>query len=167
MMTPLLSRILSRCTKQADCWIWQGCVQWCGTGPTMRVNGKTRNVRRFVAGELGLALDGKYAVVACRHPLCVSPKCVEMVTRAELQKRTAESMTIAHRMAVSERVRAMNIARLAKLDEQKVAEIRASDLSTRELAKIYGVTQSAIWYAKTGRTWRPSFTNNPFNQLYA
>lgn len=38
-------------------------------------------------------------------------------------------------------------------------------LSTRELAKLYGVTQSAIWCVKTGKTWKPSAANNPFNQL--
>lgn len=163
-MTPLLERILSRCQQQAECWIWSGCVQWCGTGPSMRAGGKTRCVRQFVAEELGLDTKGMYAVVGCRHPMCVSPHCVELVTRAELQKRSGEAMTLAHKMRLSEQAR-KQIPRLAKLDEQKAAEIRASDLSTRELAKLYGVTQSAIWCVKKGRTWKPSAANNPFNQL--
>ncbi len=164
-MTPILERILSRCVQQADCWIWQGCVQWCGTGPSMRIKGKTRNVRQFVAEELGLDVKGKYAVVGCRHPLCVSPHCVEVVTRAELQKRTAERITVAQRMARSEKATKICTPRVAKLNEQQVAEIRSSELSGRELAKIYGVTQSAIWRIKRGDTWKPSLKNNPFNQL--
>lgn len=43
---------------------------------------------------------------------------------------------------------------LAKLDAQKVAIIKRSMLSNKELAKHYGVTPAAIWCIRTGKTWK-------------
>lgn len=42
----------------------------------------------------------------------------------------------------------------AKLTAAKVLEIRASELSQRQLAGIYGVSQPAIKDVKLGRTWK-------------
>jgi len=41
-----------------------------------------------------------------------------------------------------------------KLTEQKVIEIRESDLPQKELAKMFGVYPSTISKIKTGRTWK-------------
>jgi hypothetical protein len=42
----------------------------------------------------------------------------------------------------------------AKLTEQQVAEIRASGLSQRNLATMYGVSQPLICYIKSGKQWK-------------
>lgn len=42
---------------------------------------------------------------------------------------------------------------MAKLDEQKVRDIRASDRSNRELATLYGVSYYTIWDARN-RRWK-------------
>lgn len=42
----------------------------------------------------------------------------------------------------------------AKLDYTKVVAIRNSSLSTRALARQYGVSQATIQRVKTGENWR-------------
>lgn len=53
----------------------------------------------------------------------------------------------------------------AKLNPEKVAEIRSSDRPQRELARKYGVSQSTIWGARNGRFWvddaKPNQPNFP------
>lgn len=46
---------------------------------------------------------------------------------------------------------------MAKLNEKKVSEIRflfADGKPTAELAKLYGVSKSNIWYVVRVRTWK-------------
>ena len=41
----------------------------------------------------------------------------------------------------------------AKLSENKVSLIRSSELPVKDLALMYGVSKSAIYQAKRGKTW--------------
>lgn len=170
-MTPteLLEYVRARCVECAGCWIWQGCVQQCGTPPAMRIPGsrKTTSVRRAVLAVRGVDLTGKLASNTCESPLCVAPEHLKAMTRKELQQRTGKALPLPSRIrrntATAERMRAKST-----LDWDKVAAIRSSDLPMRTLAAQYNVTMHTIWNIKRGKTWvERSAATNPIAQLFA
>jgi hypothetical protein len=173
-MTPeqILELIESRCVDDGDCWIWQGCVQHCGTTPTMRhpETGKPTGVRRIVAqccATKPLDLTGKLVSNTCESPKCVAPGHIKVMTRKQLQERTGKTMPLPSRMKRTA-ITAQRMRAKSSLDWDKVAEIRASDEPMRALAKRYGVTLGTIWKIKRGITWIERSTSaNPFAQLLA
>lgn len=42
----------------------------------------------------------------------------------------------------------------AKLNEEKVADIRSKRISQRDFGRLYGVSQSTIWEIQSGNTWK-------------
>jgi hypothetical protein len=165
----LTEHIKARSIDDGGCWIWQGCVQVCGTTPTMRVpeTRKTASVRRLLLTAKGVDVKGKLATYTCESPLCVHPEHTAAVTRKKLQERIGHDLPMSSRMkrnaVTTERMRTKST-----LDWGKVAEIRASDEPIRTLAARYGVSTHTIWNVKRGKTWvERSAAANPFAQLLA
>ena len=81
-------------------------------------------------------LDNEYTRHLCGNPPCVNPSHLRFGTARE----NAHD-SILHGTMV------------AKLDKDKVIEIRKSNLSRKELSEIYMVSLSTIAQAINGRTW--------------
>jgi hypothetical protein len=165
-MTPQETKewIWSRCHEDGDCLLWDG-----GTDdqqvPYLRMPGsrKVEAARRVLLTALGVDVTGRVATTTCDNPLCLCEDHCVAWTRAKLQKRSGKKL-------------AGNVVRAAKLqaarrptatlDIEKVREMRASGMTTREAAAKYGVTQSTAHKAMTGKAWK-DFGANPFFGLGA
>lgn len=84
-----------------------------------------------------LRREGEVVRHLCGNKCCVSPTHVRFGTCSENARDTL-----------------MHGTRAAKLDPEKVREIRASGLSAKELGKIYGVTACTISCVTSGRKWK-------------
>ena len=71
---------------------------------------------------------------------------LEWVTHAENMQHANRTGLIKNRLNGSD-------VHFAKLNEQKVKEIRQSPLSARKLSKIYGIAHQNIRQIKIGKTW--------------
>ena len=156
-----LAVIVAKCTEEGDCWLWRGAVH-CGM-PVVRHNNRVVNVRRYIAQHIqGSVVDGKLASTRCGNPQCCAPEHVDMITRKELQRRTAKTTKNQQRPSRNYKLAIKARAR-STLNDELVAQIRASDLTGRELAALYGVSLSSIQKARNYQSWRDY--RSPFAQL--
>lgn len=116
--------------EATGCWVWQlGRV--AGYGYAYR-DGKQRVAHRVYYEDLvGPVPEGLVLDHLCRNRACVNPAHLEPVTQGENCRRGAR----------------------ARLTHRVVAFIRASPLSTRELAEVLGVGKSTIQAARSGASW--------------
>ena len=158
----LLDYVKSRTEEIGDCWEWAGALQACGTTPMMRHHKQTISVRRLLMLEQGLEVEGKVATSTCGNHLCVNPKHLELITRKRLTKRIAlgfsRSVSLLRKAQISTLVR-----QRSKLTAEQAEEIRQASGKQRDIAKLYGVSQSTVCAIKHGRIWRDYL--NPFAQL--
>lgn len=124
-----------------ECWNWTGTTTKGGYG---RVG--TDYAHRIAARNAGVLTDeSKYVCHSCDNRLCVNPKHLFQGTH---QENVAD-------MVNKGRNRHGESVRTARLSRKDVLAIRASTgMSQRELAKQYGVTQSAINFVIHRKTWK-------------
>lgn len=93
-------------------------------------------------------LKGKVIMHTCDNPGCINPEHLKLGTHEEnAADRHAKGRTINGTTRGLEH-------HFNMLSEQAVHEIRVSIVSTRKLAKIYGVSQGAICGIQQGRNWK-------------
>lgn len=160
----LIDTIKKHVVEEGDCWNWTGALQSCGSVPTMRWQGKTAAVRRFVLLDQGVDLAGRLATYTCDNPECVNPEHLAPTTRRRVQVRTvAESKYTSNPMR---RKRVSDQARLrSKLTLDQALAIREADGTQDDIAARFGVSQATVSVIKRGVTWQ-DYTN-PFARLAA
>ncbi len=129
------------------CWEWRGYRHPSGYGVLSkgpRGGGFTQAHRVSFEYFRGPIQDGKIVCHHCDNPGCVNPNHLFVGTIAENTK----DRDLKNRQAKGER------SARAVLTEDQVREIRASSLSLRKLAAIYGVGHSAISEVRLRKTWR-------------
>lgn len=148
------------------CWIWAMGTSNGRPSVILKINGKHQAVvgRRaayLLAGK-GPALTRRDVVRQgdkCGSILCVNPAHGVVGTHADAWvaahkrdgwRRKAEAQ------ASGQRIKQL----MAKLDDAKAAEIRASGDPQAVLALRYGVSQSAISLVLRGKTWVPKTSVN-------
>lgn len=152
-----------RSDEVGECWEWTGAVQQATNCPIMRYEGRPQAVRRAIAVELGLQLEGRLASSRCANALCVNPAHVVMLTRKQLQARTAR-VTHLHANLARNRKLAAKARQAAKLTEAQVAEIRTIEgMKQRDIAALYGITQATVSAIRRGVKWKDY--SNPWLQL--
>lgn len=163
MSTWLIEYLQARSDEVGECWEWRGAVQQLSRSPVMRHDGRPQAVRRVIAQTLEMRVEGRYATARCCNPLCVNPAHVIVVTRQQLQQRTAK-VTQMHTNPARCRKLAQSARRTGKLTEAQVAEIRAIDgMKQRDIAALYGITQSTVSSIRRGVKWKDY--SNPWLQL--
>jgi len=130
------------------CWPWQLAVGECGYG-NVNINGwYTRAHRVAYAFANGGIPPGKVVRHTCDNPPCCNPAHLFTGTQATNMQD-----------AVSKGRTAIGVEHgLARLNDQKVAEIRAKYRpyvhSMRLLGEEYGVAEGTIKAVISGKTWR-------------
>jgi len=132
---------------QDECWTWLASTKQGGYGKIMGDDGRFYLAHR-VAYEM-LIGDIPAGLLLCHH--CDNPACVNHAhmftgTQADnLKDMRAKGRGNPPRGARHPR---------ARLTDQLVSQIRSDHRSHRQLAKVLGISKSAIGMAKAGVTWK-------------
>ena len=143
-----LVRFWKRVDKKGDndCWIWIGGRLTRGYG-AFKVGTKCISAHRFSWKiHFGDIPTGMVVCHKCDNPPCVNPKHLFLGTQAENQHDKKEKGRAARGEGNNK----------AKLTERNVKEIRSLislGLSSREIAKRYGVRHAAILDIKSNKNW--------------
>lgn len=142
-----IERFHGKYTKcpETDCWVWQGSFMHNGYGQ-FYVNSIPHGAHR-VSWEIhkGPIPDGLYVCHSCDNPPCVNPDHLWVGTAAE---NTADMMSKDRCAPVHGESHSA-----AKLTEDNVREIRASNNTFTDLGVHYGVNQSQISRIKNRLSW--------------
>jgi hypothetical protein len=141
------------------CWLWVGTLRGSNLYGTIKVDGKNTPAHRYAyqlfCGEIPAGM------VVCHHcdmPSCVNPKHLFVGTPADNEadkiRKGRQSSGERHRKALSHLDRTGENSVCAKLNWEKVRQIKASNKAQRQIAKMYGVSQTVISNIKLGKTWR-------------
>lgn len=144
-----LERFELRVEKTDNCWLWTasrnnkgyGQFNYDGTRPIPA----HRAAWMIYKGEIP---DGMCILHKCDVPLCVNPDHLFLGTQIEniADMHSKGRAKQGHLYGPDHKA--------AKLDAEKVKEIRASSKSDAELAEIYGVSRPTIWAVVKGKTWK-------------
>lgn len=128
----------------SGCWLWTGAASEKNYGRFGISASKPIEAYRWAyLAYVGEIPPGRYVCHSCDNPACVNPNHLFLGTPAD----NVADMVAKNRQAKGERK--FN----AKLNESKVREIRASDLSDRKLAAIYEVDHKVINRIKNRKAW--------------
>lgn len=144
---PLVNRLMARVLMcpMSGCWLWTGAVTGRGYG-SMQAHGKVHYTHRLSwAIHRGPIPDGLCVLHTCDVRCCVNPDHLFLGTNAD---NTAD-------MCAKGRDRHPKGERhpRAKLTWDDVREIRASALSHRALARLFGISHSRIHSIRAHLTW--------------
>jgi hypothetical protein len=129
--TPIEIRYI---VDENGCWVWQLFINVGGYG-AVRKDGKQYLAHRLAYiekyGDIpsGLQLDH-----LCRNRRCINPDHLEPVTHATNGRRG-------------------KAAKITKEIADKIKELYSQGLSTRAIAKLVGISKSAVYCVVSGQTW--------------
>jgi len=138
-MISIEDRFFKYVLKTSDCWLWIGVKDTSGYGK-FSIKKKRVGSHRF-SYELATKQPipkGMVIMHTCDNPSCVNPKHLRIGTFSE----NAVDMVIKNR------------SRICYLTAEQVKEIKASNLSIKELSLKYDVSTSCIRDIKKKRTWK-------------
>ena len=132
---------------QDECWTWLASTKQGGYGKIMGDDGRFYLAHR-VAYEMliGDIPAGLLLCHRCDNPACVNPAHMFIGTQADNLK-DMRSKGRGNPPCGTRHPR-------ARLTEQLVTQIRSDLRSHRQLAKVLGISKSAIGMAKAGVTWK-------------
>ena len=130
----------------------RGCMEWSGSkNPKgygrIKVDGRCVLTHRL-SWELhnGVAPHGMHVCHSCDNPACVNPDHLFIGTNQDnVDDRVRKGRSSSNAGTKNGR---------AKLTEDHVRIIRASERGASDLAREFGVTPSAVCAARHGRNWR-------------
>ena len=123
------------------CWLWSSCIGSDGYG---RASGSVRAHRLSWEIAFGEIPAGMLVCHKCDTPACVNPDHLFLGTPLD----NSRDMSRKFRGVNGER------ASTAKLTDEQVMEIIASDETCADLAKQFSVSDTTISFIKLGRTWK-------------
>lgn len=141
----MLERFMSKVSPcpNTGCWLWDGSGEKRGYA-FFRVGPKvTRAHRVSYALFCSEIPDGKDVLHSCDVRCCVNPEHLFLGD---------DAANVADRQSKQRQARGLRNAK-ARLDSDKVAFIRASDLKHTELAKMFGVSAVSILKVRQGKHW--------------
>lgn len=143
---PDIERFIEKIEFTSDCWLWTSAIGTTGYGQ-FSLDGKTTTAS-VVAYWLfkGTIPDGLLVCHTCDNPVCVRPSHLFLGTNAD----NAADRVRKGRSASQ----AGDLNPRAKLTRVIVQAIRASGAKTCDLAKQYGISKTAIYRARSMKSWQ-------------
>lgn len=157
------SQLRAQCHEDGDCLLWDGCLTSEGT-PLVNEGGQGRRARRVMFALVkGPVPAGKNVIATCWHPLCVAPKHLRAVTKKEQMQQAAAHGRLFVPGRTAKQMACKRASKQAKLDIDKVREIRRRRQEGEPLTKIaeaFGVHHSLVHRIALNRAWRePTVAN--------
>jgi hypothetical protein len=132
--------------EDGDCLVWSGRLSGAGGIPKLGQN----SVRRLVwERDNGPLREGELMSAGCGNHRCLAHLVKSTKSEISTRSHASPARKAAQRVAATKWAR----ANLAKLDIEKVREIRASSEDQHKLGARYGVDHSLISKIQTGRAW--------------
>jgi hypothetical protein len=139
-------RFWANVQKGESCWLWRGRVGNSGYGAVTFRN-KPTNASRVALEITGRpSSNGLFVLHSCDNKLCVNPAHLRWGTAQE----NADDRESRGRGIKPQGERHGQ----AKLTEDRVRYIRSSGRPPREMAREFGVSDTVVYLARQGRTWR-------------
>lgn len=166
------NKIVQRYVEVGDCWEWRSFLAK-GRTPVVHyttVDGKhvCTPARKLVAVLWGKRVMDKYkCCTTCENDLCVNPDHIKTVYQNDhLRRASLRAKASGNNTLRSAKIAATKREKVAKLDWEKVAAIRASDKTHGELSQEYGVCKAVVGRIKRNQSWVDySARSNPFASL--
>ena len=147
--------LLSHTVEEGDCLLWKGSMS--PGVPRIKIDGAMYSVRRLVYEALvGEIPEGMQIGAKCRNERCVHPDCIIARTRKQAMK--GARFKANHTANVAHARRAQ-----AKLDDEKVLQIREAEGRHCDIAAQFGISKSYVSQIRSHRSWRDF--SNPFSGL--
>lgn len=139
--------------KTDGCWIWTGkSLNQKGYGH-IQLGGKgtKHKLSHRLSYEIhhGPIPDGMVVMHSCDNPTCVNPSHLSAGTQSQ---NILDAFSRGRKTAKPPHKQGENHG-ASKLKESDVLYIRASEKSTKELARMFFVSKSAVERIKNGKTW--------------
>lgn len=139
----------SEVDSRTGCWEWKKYRQR-GYGK-ININGRVRYAHRVSWwAHFGEIVYGFHVLHRCDNPRCVNPNHLYLGTDADNARDCVARGR--KRPAVGERV---GLAKISDADSVSIRKMAASgEISNRGIAKLFGVSHTAIDYVVNGRTFK-------------
>lgn len=142
----------------SGCWLWLGSPRGANGYGRIVVDGVVNPAHRFSwTLHYGPIPPDKYVLHRCDTPLCVNPDHLFLGTHKDnsddkvKKGRQARGKRLAR--AQGNFVRRGELNPHSRLTEKDALAILRDRRPQRVVAERFGVTQSAVWSIKNGRTW--------------
>jgi hypothetical protein len=151
---PAIDRFMAKVEMipEAGCWLWTACVHSTGYGRFgmggNEVEYSHRAAWRLLVGEIP---ESMYVCHKCDIRICVNPYHLFIGTASDNMQDASRKGRI---LIPKESHASDETHQPAKLTNDQVISIRESSSGLSALSGMYGVSKSAIWAARTGRTFR-------------
>lgn len=146
----LMAAIAEKSVEEGECLLWLG---GSAKVPHVHIKGRKENIRKLLAILRGdPIMPGTFFGCSCGVDKCIAEEHIAQRTRLQharhFGKQGAYSGPVKiAKMAATKRAR-------SKLDDEKVAAIRASTKTSVQLSAEYGVAASYITSIKAGKLWK-------------
>lgn len=127
----------------SGCWLWNGAVLKSGYGVSSNGEKCVLAHRLSYKSFVGDIPEGMIIAHKCDTPSCVNPDHLWLATH----KQNSSDMVKKGRSASKER------CGKSKLTSDQIDFIRKSELSHRELGKMFDVSHANVGYIKRNKTW--------------
>jgi predicted XRE-type DNA-binding protein len=164
----LVETIQKHIVEEGECWNWTGAMQACGTTPTMRWQGQTGSVRRFILIERSPNQRNRSILLAtytCGNPKCVHPEHTGWAARRSVQNRTAAEQQY-HSDVIRCKKLADSARKHAKLTMEIADQVREAEGPQHQIAERFGISQATVSRLKRNEIWK-TYGGNPFAGLGA
>lgn len=146
-------RFFRHISKTEYCWNWQGRLVGKGYGSIgLGGRGAKQKLVHRLSYEIhkGQIPEGMVVMHKCDNPRCVNPDHLEASTQSQNIK---DAFSRGRKINLPSGVQGDDHG-ASKLTSKDVLEIRESTLSMNTIAKLYGVSRSAIERVRYRKTWR-------------
>jgi hypothetical protein len=150
------SELLAKYTNKTDgCWLWTGRFNNMGYGKICSGDGEQYAHRVSWALANGSVPAGLFVCHRCDNPACINPDHLFLGTQKDNMQDCKDKgrFNSPKRMASVRKGTSINTNKLTEDDVRDVRKKIAEGWSLSSIGVMFGVSVSAIWTIRHGRSW--------------